>query len=171
MSAETISVAERLSDLGACIAFLDREGALLRVESEVDPVHELAGIARALEGRGAVLFERVRGSRFPVVCGLLSSRETLGRLFGLPARQVPFAIADAVGAWKKDPAALPPRLLDRAPANEVVEATPDLRTLPIPQHSLTPTSTSSTTHTAISPSLSRASGTRLYSSTRSTNRP
>ncbi|MFO1377915.1 MAG: UbiD family decarboxylase [Steroidobacteraceae bacterium] len=136
MSAEAISVADRLSDLGSCIEFLDREGMLLRVESEVDPVHELAGIARALEGRGAVLFERVRGSRFPVVCGLLSSRETLGRLFGLPAREVPFAIADAVGAWKKDPAALSPRLLDRAPANEIVEATPDLRTLPIPQHAL-----------------------------------
>lgn len=136
MNADAIPVADRLSDLGACLEFLDRAGALLRVESEVDPIHELAGIARQLEGSSAVLFERVRGSRFPVVCGLLSNRDTLARLFGLPARQVPFAIADAVGAWKKDPGAFPPRLLDRAPANEVVEAEPDLGTLPIPQHAL-----------------------------------
>lgn len=136
MSAAGISIADRLSDLGACLDFLDREGEIIRVQSEVDPIHELAGIARQLEGRGAVLFERVRGSRFPVVCGLLSSRETLAKLFGLPARQVPFAIADAVGAWKKDPGAFPPRLLDRAPANEVVESEPDLGLLPIPQHAL-----------------------------------
>lgn len=136
MNAASIPVADRLSDQNACLDFLDREGALTRVESEVDPVHELAGIARRLEGSGAVLFERVRGSRFPVVCGLLSSRDMLARLFGLPATQVPFAIADAVGAWKKDPAAFPPRLLDRAPANEVVETDADLGTLPIPQHAL-----------------------------------
>lgn len=136
MADTDIPVADRLDDLGACIDFLDRSGALLRVRSEVDPLFELAGIARRLEGRGAVLFERVRGSRFPVLCGLLANRDHLGRLFGRPAREVPFAIAAAVGAWKRDPAALAPQLLDRGPANEVVQATPDLGALPIPQHAL-----------------------------------
>ena len=131
-----IGVADRLSDLSACIDHLERRGALVRVQTEVDPVHELAGVAKRLEGGGCVLFERVRGSRFPVLCGLLWNREILGELFGLPTRQVPFAIADAVGAWKKDPEALAPRLLDRAPANEVVEADVDLSTLPIPHHAL-----------------------------------
>lgn len=131
-----IPVADRLSDLGACIDFLDRRGLLLRVRSEVDPLLELAGIARRLEGRGAVLFERVRGSRFPVLCGLLAKRETVGELFGRPPRAVPFAIADAVGAWKQDPGALAPRFVERGPANEVVQAVPDLGALPIPQHAL-----------------------------------
>lgn len=136
MADPDIPVADRLADLGACIEFLDGSGGLRRVHSEVDPVFELAGIARRLEGHGAVLFERVRGSRFPVLCGLLASRDSLGRLFGRPAREVPFAIADAVGAWKRDPAALSPRLLERGPANEMVQATPDLFALPIPQHAL-----------------------------------
>ena len=135
MNDHGISVADRLSDLTACIDFLDRAGQLIRVRSEVDPVFELAGIARQLEGTGCVLFERVRGSRFPVLCGLLADRDTVGQLFALPAAQVPFAIADAVSAWKKDPAALAPRLLDQAPANEVIAA-PDLQALPIPQHAL-----------------------------------
>ena len=136
MTDEGIAVADRLSDLNCCIDFLDHAGKLIRVRSEVDPVFELAGIARQLEGAGCVLFERVRGSRFPVLCGLLADRNTVGQLFGLPAQQVPFAIADAVGAWKKDPTGLSPRLLDRAPANEVITASPDLHTLPIPQHAL-----------------------------------
>lgn len=137
MDAPDIAVADRLADLGASLRYLDRIGALIRVHSEVDPVFELAGIARRLEGNpGCVLFERVRGSRFPVLCGLLWNRDTVGRLFGLPVRQVPFAIADAVGAWKKNPVQFTPRLLDQAPATEVVEAEPDLYQLPIPQHAL-----------------------------------
>ena len=136
MTEDGIAVADRLSDLNCCIDFLDHAGKLIRVRSEVDPVFELAGIARQLEGAGCVLFEHVRGSRFPVLCGLLADRHTVGQLFGLPAPQVPFAIADAVGAWKKEPTAFAPRLLDRAPANEVITAGADLYALPIPQHAL-----------------------------------
>jgi 2,5-furandicarboxylate decarboxylase 1 len=136
MDEHGISVADRLADLNACIDFLDQAGKLIRVRSEVDPVLELAGIARQLEGTGCVLFERVRGSAFPVLSGLLADRDTVGQLFGLSAQQVPFAIADAVSAWKKDPAAFSPRLLEMAPANEVITASPDLHALPIPQHAL-----------------------------------
>lgn len=136
MNDHAIDVADRLSDLNACIDFLDQAGKLIRVRSEVDPVFELAGIARQLEGSGSVLFERVRGSAFPVLSGLLADRNTVGQLFGLPAQQVPFAIADAVSAWKGNPAAFSPRLLDRAPANEIITASPDLHALPIPQHAL-----------------------------------
>ena len=42
--------AKRLVDLGACIDFLERTGNLVRVRSEVDPRHELAGIAQRFEG-------------------------------------------------------------------------------------------------------------------------
>ena len=136
MTHDEIGVADRLSDLTACLDYLERRGGLVRVQSEVDPVHELAGVAKRLEGGGCVLFERVRGSQFPVLCGLLWNREILGDLFGLQAREVPFAIADAVGSWKQDPEALAPRLLERAPANEVVESDADLSALPIPLHAL-----------------------------------
>ena len=70
-----------LGDLGKIIEHLDERGRLIRVRSEVDPVHDLAGIAAKLEGRGAaVLFERVKGHTAPVFTGLYWSRALLADL-------------------------------------------------------------------------------------------
>jgi 2,5-furandicarboxylate decarboxylase 1 len=128
--------AARLVDLAACIDFLDRSGNLIRVRSEVDAHHELGGIARRLEGSKCVLFERVKGSAYPVFTGLMWNRDVVGSLFGVPKQEVPFSIARAIGPWKADPGALPARTVARGPANEVVEKTPDLSQLPIPVHAL-----------------------------------
>jgi 2,5-furandicarboxylate decarboxylase 1 len=130
------AAAKRLVDLGACIEHLEATGNLLRVRTEVDPKHELAGIARRLEGGKPVLFERVRGSAYPVFTGLLWNRDVVGTLFGMPKERVPFAIADGIGSWRARPDAYPPRLRDAAPANEVVEDKVDLARLPIPVHAL-----------------------------------
>ena len=128
--------ARRLIDLGACVDFLDRAGQLRRVKTEVDGRFELAGIAKRLEGGKPVLFERVKGSEYPVVTGLLWNRDIVGQLFGLPKDEVPFAIARAIAGWQKNPAALAGRLLKRAPANEVVESGVNLAGLPIPVHAI-----------------------------------
>jgi len=130
------AAAKRLVDLGACIEFLDKTGNLVRVRSEVDPRHELAGIARRFEGSKCVLFERVKGSAHPVLIGLLWNRDIVGSLFGVPGQQVPFAIARAIAAWQKNKDALPGRILKKAPANEVIEDKIDLSLLPIPVHAL-----------------------------------
>jgi len=136
MAAVSAATARRLVDLGACIEHLEAAGNLLRVKSEVDPRHELAGIAKRFEGTRCVLFERVKGSAFPVLVGLLWNRAIVGSLFGMSPQQVPFAIANAIGSWQKDKQAFPARLLQQAPANEVVEQTVDLDQLPIPIHAL-----------------------------------
>ena len=128
--------ARRLIDLGACIDFLDRAGQLRRVKTEVDGRFELAGIAKRLEGGKPVLFERVKGSEYPVITGLLWNRDIVGQLFGLPKEEVPFAIADAIASWQKNPAVLAGRLLKRAPANEIVESGVNLAGLPIPVHAI-----------------------------------
>lgn len=130
------AAAKRLVDLGACIDFLGRTGNLVRIRSEVDPRHELGGIARRFEGGKCVLFERVKGSAYPVLTGLLWNRDVVGALFGVPGERVPFIIADAIGPWQKDRMALPARVLNKAPANEVVEKRVDLTQLPIPVHAL-----------------------------------
>src|SRR5574340_974860 len=130
------AAADPLVDLQACIARLEQIGQLVRVKTEVDPRHELAGIAKRFEGGPSVLFERVAGSRFPVLIGLLWNRATVGQLFGLAKEEVPFRIAAAIGPWRADRHALAPRLLDRAPANEVVEPEVDLLQLPAPVHAL-----------------------------------
>jgi len=129
-------IAKRLVDQAACIAFLERTHQLVRVHSEVDPRHELAGIARRFEGTKCVLFERVKGSAYPVFTGLLWNRDVVGALFGAAATEVPFRIAAAIGSWQKDKSSLPERVLRRAPANAVVEPRVDLGRLPIPVHAL-----------------------------------
>ena len=130
------AAARRLVDLGACMAFLDKTGNLVRVRSQVDARHELAGIARRFEGAKCVLFERVKGSSYPVLVGLLWNREIVGSLFGVRKEQVPFVIAEAIIPWQKDKTSLPARILHDAPANEVVEKKIDLSRLPIPVHAL-----------------------------------
>ncbi|MFQ5611264.1 MAG: UbiD family decarboxylase [Anaerolineae bacterium] len=123
-----------LIDLGACIEQLAANGDLVRVRSEVDPVHELTGVAYRFEGREVVLCERVKGHRFPVLVGLYWNRAVLARLFGCQTAQLPFAVADAVQAWQTKP--VEPEVAERGPANEVVEPEVDLRRLPIPTHAL-----------------------------------
>ena len=129
-------VADRLVDLSATIAHLEKTGNLVRVKSEVDPDLELAGIAKQYEGRKCVLFERVKGSDYPVFMGLLWNRDIVGDLFGVPKEKVPFVIGKSLGAWKKDPAAMPSTIRDKGPANEVIEPVVDLGVLPIPLHAL-----------------------------------
>jgi 2,5-furandicarboxylate decarboxylase 1 len=123
-----------LIDLGACIEQLAANGDLVRVRSEVDPVHELAGVAYCFEGRETVFCERVKGHAFPVLVGLYWNRAALARLFGCDKAQLPFAVADAVQEWQIRP--IEPEVGDSGPANEVIEPEVDLRQLPIPIHAL-----------------------------------
>ncbi len=128
--------AGRLVDLGGCIEYLEKSGNLVRVKSEVDPEFELAGIAKQYEGKKCIFFERVKGSPYPVLMGLLWNRDIVGSLFGVPREEVPFVIARAIGAWKKDKQAHVSPVLEKGPANEVVEAKVDLTKLPVPVHAL-----------------------------------
>jgi 2,5-furandicarboxylate decarboxylase 1 len=132
----TENVADRLVDLSSCMDYLEKTGKLVRVKSEVDPKYELAGIAKKFEGKKCVLFERVKGSKYPVFIGLLWNRGTVGDLFGVPKEQVPFKIGKAIGAWKKNKAAMDSPIVEKGPANEVIEKDVDLSKLPIPIHAL-----------------------------------
>lgn len=123
-----------LTDLGACLQQLASNGDLVTVRSEVDPVHELAGIAYRFEGQEVVLYENVKGHAFPVVAGLYWNRDILARLFECPRDQLPFIVADAVQRWQTNP--IEPLVVDHGPANEVIEKEVDLYKLPIPTHAL-----------------------------------
>lgn len=129
-------VAARLTDLESCIRYLEKTGNLVRVKSVVAPKYELAGIAKKFEGRKCVLFERVKGSRYPVLMGLLWNRDIVGNLFGMPKEEIPFVIAKAIGPWQKNKDALPSPILKKGPANEVIEGDVNLFKLPIPVHAL-----------------------------------
>ena len=122
-----------IADLGAIIRALDRRGRLVRVRSEVDPAHQLASIAAQFEGQPrAVLFEKVRGSRYPVFTGLYWSRELLADLFGRPERALPQHVSQCIRDWQQRPVA--PVVVDSGPVLQVTEPTVDLSKLPVPIH-------------------------------------
>jgi 2,5-furandicarboxylate decarboxylase 1 len=122
-----------IADLSEIIKWLDGNGRLVRVRSEIDPVHQLAGIAAQFEGGSrAVLFEKVKGSCFPVFAGLYWSRELLGDLFGRPVLNLPQYVSDCIRDWQQQPVA--PVVLKRGAVNEVTEDKVDLSRLPVPTH-------------------------------------
>ena len=122
-----------IADLAAIIKWLDGRGRLVRVRSQVDPAHQLAGIAAKFErGPRAVLFENVKGSRYPVFTGLYWSRELLGDLFGRAPAALPQHVAECIRDWQQKPVA--PVVVDKGPVTQVTEPVVDLSLLPVPTH-------------------------------------
>ena len=63
--------------LQACIADLEKHGHLIRIKEEVDPHLQMAAIhLRVFEHQGpAILFENIKGSKFPAVSNLFGTLE------------------------------------------------------------------------------------------------
>ncbi len=61
--------------LQACIADLEKNGHLIRIKEEVDPYLQMAAIhLRVFEHQGpAILFENVKGSKFPAISNLFGT--------------------------------------------------------------------------------------------------
>jgi len=126
---------DSVHDLRSMIRVLEERGELLRIEREVEPRYEMAAVMAALEKQHkAFIFERVRGSSYPAVGGLLNRLDRFGLALGHPQDQ-------AFGDREFD------RLLEAAKANtlapEVVADAPsqsviltgddvDLHSLPVP---------------------------------------
>jgi 2,5-furandicarboxylate decarboxylase 1 len=124
---------KNLIDLQSYINYFEQNNHLIRVKSEVDPVKELAGITKIFEGGKAVLFEKVKGSDFPVLMGIYWNRDMIAKMLGTSSNQLPFALTDEIRTWSQSP--MEPVILKQGPANEVVEEKPNLYNLPIPHHS------------------------------------
>jgi UbiD family decarboxylase len=77
-------LADIISDLRTYLEILRRESELHVITEEVDPYLEIAEIHRRVIARGgpALLFTKVKGSRFPVVTNLFGSRRRLTLAFG-----------------------------------------------------------------------------------------
>ncbi len=134
------------ADLSAFLTFLEQRGQLARIRVEVDPVLEITEIVcRVVREQGpALLFERPRGSSFPLVINLFGTAErvewALGRhpaeigeelLRGLEALNPP----TLRGLWRSRALLWRafrsrPRRVRRAPVHEVIEE-PCLERLPI----------------------------------------
>jgi menaquinone biosynthesis decarboxylase len=71
-------------NLRSFLELLERENDLAHIEAEVDPYLELAEIHRRVIERGgpALLFRKVKGSRYPVVTNLFGTERRIERAFG-----------------------------------------------------------------------------------------
>src|SRR5436309_3216945 len=72
------------ANLRSFLDLLRRENDLISIDSEVDPYLEIAEIHRRVIARGgpALLFTRVKGSRFPVVTNLFGTQKRIELAFG-----------------------------------------------------------------------------------------
>src|SRR5580765_7265506 len=134
------------SDLRSFLAHLERQGDLKRVRAEVDAEYEIAEIAqRAIrEKKPALLFENVKGSRYPVAVNVLGTRRRVEAALGRSPEEVG---AELVSVFERLRRPTPKGLLGgglpfkrfwgarvekraTGPAREVIEE-PDLDTLPV----------------------------------------
>ena len=104
------------SSVRGALEYLDTKGEVLHITKEVDPILEIAGIQKSLDGGPAVLFENIKGyPNFHNVGSILSRRERIADLYDEDDPiQLKFRFRDAI----KKP--LPPKIVNEAPCQEVV---------------------------------------------------
>ncbi|MGH8248015.1 MAG: UbiD family decarboxylase [Gammaproteobacteria bacterium] len=105
----------------------------VHVEREVDPKFELCAVLRKLQDENrypAVLFEKVKGSAFPVVSNLFASRNRLALAFGVEADNL------VEGYMRLEDRLIKPKRVRNAPVHDVVldGRRVDLTRLPILTH-------------------------------------
>ena len=83
---------------------LEMRGDLLVVDREIDPAHELAAVTHLAQKKWAkpVLFTNVKGTRFPVVTNVYSTRERLGEVIGIDAHDAVLGAIEKVLAAGAD---------------------------------------------------------------------
>src|SRR3989440_1131123 len=124
-------------NLRSFLDLLSRENDLLKIDAEVDPYLEAAEIHRRViqQGGPALLFKRVKGSRFPVVTNLFGTAKRIDLAFGSkPEQFIKQLVSVAEGLlppnrselWKhrslvRDFLKLGTRTVSRAPVREVIE--------------------------------------------------
>ncbi|MFN0117251.1 MAG: UbiD family decarboxylase [Elusimicrobiota bacterium] len=92
------------SNLSSFVSHLEKNNHLHRIKVEVDPLLEITEIvSRVAENKGpALLFENVKGSRFPIVVNTLAHEDRIKWALG----RHPAEVGDEIGSLLKD--AMPP---------------------------------------------------------------
>ena len=103
---------------------LQKQGELTKITKPVSTEFEMAGIINAL-GEKPVYFEKVKESSFPVVAGLVSSKDSIARSLAISKDQLLPKLLNAI----EHP--VTPQLVERGACQEVVETDVDLTKLPI----------------------------------------
>src|SRR6266550_3628943 len=134
-------------NLRSFLDLLRRENDLVTIDAEVDPYLELAEIHRRViqESGPALLFKRVKGSRFSVVTNLFGTAKRIDLAFGPKPEQFIKQLVSVAESllppnrselWKhrslvRDFLKLGTRTISRAPVTEVIEKPSRLDQLPV----------------------------------------
>ena len=109
----------------------DRPDELVIVSKEVDPAYEITALVVKLERerrrRPVIIFERVRGSRFPVITNLHASRSRLA----MAMRAAPQEMLGAYLRAMDKP--IPPRVVATGPVKDVILTGDRLNLYDLPQ--------------------------------------
>jgi 4-hydroxy-3-polyprenylbenzoate decarboxylase len=138
------------SSLTDFIEFLEKKGELVRIQDEVDPILEITAIAdkvsKSPQGGKALLFEKPKGSPYPVFINAFGSYQRMSWALGvenleehaeaiqeLMEMKPPKGFVDKIKLLPKlmDIAKFPPTEVGKGACQEVVEKKPDLTTLPV----------------------------------------
>jgi 4-hydroxybenzoate decarboxylase subunit C len=134
-------------NLRSFLDLLRRENDLVTIDAEVDPYLEIAEVHRRVIERGgpALLFKRVKGSRFPVVTNLFGTAKRIELAFGHKPEQFIKQVVSVAEAllppkrselWRhrklvRDFLKLGTRKIARGPVNEVLAQPAKLDQLPV----------------------------------------
>ena len=122
-----------ITNIRSTIDFIRERDELLTVKAEVDPVCEISGIQKALDGGPAVLFEKIKG--YPGIMNIgnvFSSEERTAAMFGVRRyNELKFSCLEAIAK------PIPPEVIEEASCQEVIitDSIDLISTLPIIKHS------------------------------------
>ena len=106
------------------IETLDKNGELTRIKKPVSTEYEMAGIINA-NAEKPIYFENVKESSYPVVAGLVSSKDLIARSLGISRDQLLPKLLSGI----EHPVA--PQVVQKGACQEIVETNVDLTKLPI----------------------------------------
>jgi UbiD family decarboxylase len=109
------------------LAKLEKENKLARIKKEVSTKYEIANIIYSLNEK-PVIFDNVKGYDMPIFAGITSDRDIIAESLGTTKEKLLKKLVDALRNPKE------PKIVDKAPCQEVVIKDPDLSKFPILFH-------------------------------------
>ncbi len=107
---------EEIRSLRSTLEWLKMEGLLVETDREVNPKLEMAGIQKRLDGSPPILFNKVKDySNARLVTNVMGSDKIVAKMFGCKDRKsLKFKIRESILS------PIPPKIVEKAPCQEVV---------------------------------------------------
>ena len=122
-------------DLGEFLAALEERGELHRITTEVDPDLEIAEItdrvSKLTNSGTGLFFEKIKRSRFPAVANIFGSANRMALALGVDRLEELSTLMSKILDRLDHSQAPPPVIINNPHCQEVVEAIPDLSSLPL----------------------------------------